>query len=294
MSSQPGILAPLPRVARHLTLRLTEPELARAALGALGGLDVADDVVVGLGPSLLSAAGFTVPGLHELARPEGAAVEVPVTPRAVWLWLRGDDTGALIVRGRELAAQLSPMLEVEEAVDSFVHLDSRDLSGFEDGTENPEGEAAEAAALCRGRGADLEGSSFVVVQRWVHDLDRLSALDTAAQSRLIGRDKVTNEELADAPASAHVKRTEQESFDPPAFVLRRSMPWSSGREHGLVFVAFGASLRAFDLLLRRMVGADDGVVDGLFSFTRPVTGAAFWCPPVRDGRLNLAALASGS
>jgi len=82
----------------------------------------------------------------------------------------------------------------------------------------------------------------------------------------------------------------QESFQPEAFVLRRSMPWADATNEGLVFVAFGKSFNAFDALLRRMVGAEDGVTDALFSFTRPISGSYFWCPPVANGRLDLTAL----
>ena len=89
----------------------------------------------------------------------------------------------------------------------------------------------------------------------------------------MGRRLVDNEEIDDAPASAHVKRTAQESFDPEAFVVRRSMPWSAGREAGLQFVAFGRSFDAFEAQLRRMVGLEDGIVDGLFRISRPRTGS---------------------
>jgi putative iron-dependent peroxidase len=65
------------------------------------------------------------------------------------------------------------------------------------------------------------------------------------------------------------------------------MPWTDDCGAGLVFVAFGASLDPFEALLRRMVGVDDGIVDALFSFTRPISGAYFWCPGMQDGRLNL-------
>jgi putative iron-dependent peroxidase len=106
----------------------------------------------------------------------------------------------------------------------------------------------------------------------------------------IGRHRAGNEEIDDAPPSAHVKRTAQESFSPPAFVLRRSMPWASGLESGLVFVAFGRSLDAFEAQLRRMLGLEDGIVDALFRFTRPLTGAYYWCPPLADGRLDLRVL----
>jgi putative iron-dependent peroxidase len=74
------------------------------------------------------------------------------------------------------------------------------------------------------------------------------------------------------------------------FGLRRSMPWADATGEGLVFVAFGNSLDAFEALLRRMVGQEDGVTDGLFRFTRPVTGNTFWCPPVKAGHIDLSAI----
>ena len=101
---------------------------------------------------------------------------------------------------------------------------------------------------------------------------------------------VDNEELDDAPAAAHVKRTAQESFDPEAFLLRRSMHWSESGGEGLMFVAFGKSLDAFEAQLGRMTGQEDGITDGLFRFTRPLTGSYFWCPPVAHGKLDLAAI----
>ena len=90
--------------------------------------------------------------------------------------------------------------------------------------------------------------------------------------------------------SAHVKRTAQESFSPEAFVLRRSMPWFEGSEGGLYFVAFAHTLDAFEAQLRRMVGKEDAITDGLFRFSRPVSGGYYWCPPVQGVRLDLRAL----
>jgi putative iron-dependent peroxidase len=128
------------------------------------------------------------------------------------------------------------------------------------------------------------------VQQWVHDLDKFAAMPRKKQDDSIGRRKSDNKELGNAPPSAHVKRTAQESFSPEAFVLRRSMPWVDARQAGLVFVAFGKSVDAFEAQLKRMAGAEDGTVDALFTFTRPVTGAYFWCPPVKNGRLDLRAI----
>jgi len=110
------------------------------------------------------------------------------------------------------------------------------------------------------------------------------------QDHMIGRRKRDNKELDNAPASAHVKRTAQESFDPTAFILRQSMPWADAHQAGLVFVAFGKSFGAFNALLRRMVGAEDGIADALFTFTRPLSGSYFWCPPMKNRRLDFRAL----
>jgi putative iron-dependent peroxidase len=97
--------------------------------------------------------------------------------------------------------------------------------------------------------------------------------------------------LSGGGASSHVKRTAQESFEPKAFVLRRSMPWADGMCGGLNFVAFGKSFDAFEAQLRRMVGAEDGITDALFKFTLPITGSYFWCPPMAGNRLDFRALA---
>jgi putative iron-dependent peroxidase len=124
----------------------------------------------------------------------------------------------------------------------------------------------------------------------VHDFQRFDAMSSKEQDNSVGRRRSDNKELTAAPRSAHVKRTAQESFSPEAFILRRSMPWSDGNAGGLNFVAFGKSFDAFEAQLKRMVGAEDGIADALFKFTRPVTGSYFWCPPVTKGRLNLRAL----
>ncbi|MFU1924255.1 hypothetical protein ACM6PT_44855, partial [Klebsiella pneumoniae] len=79
-------------------------------------------------------------------------------------------------------------------------------------------------------------------------------------------------------------------FEPAAFLLRRGAPWSDEYRAGLLFAAFGRSFEAFEVQWLRMIGVEDGVLDGLFRFTRPISGSYFWCPPMADGRLDLSAL----
>jgi len=290
MTAQTGILADVPTAARYLLFRQNPDSDPRPALQALAGSIDGDASVAGLGRSLVLSLGANIAGLGCFPASSAAGIEVPSTPAALWLWLRGDDHGELLQRGRALQQKLSPAFSLEQAIDSFRYDIGRDLSGYVDGTENPDGDDALSTALLSGAGPGLDGSSFVAVQRWVHDLDALDAMPAQQRDHAIGRRISDNEEIEDAPASAHVKRTAQEDFSPEAFVLRRSMPWTCGNDAGLVFVAFGRSFDSFEALLRRMVGEDDGINDALFQFTRPISGSYFWCPPTKDGRLDLSAI----
>ena len=106
----------------------------------------------------------------------------------------------------------------------------------------------------------------------------------------MGQRHGNNEELEDAPESTHTNRAAQESFTPEAFVVRRSMPWAENGQAGLMFLAFGHSFDAFEAQLRRMSGLEDGIVDGLYRISTPLTGGYYWCPPLKDGRLDLSAV----
>jgi putative iron-dependent peroxidase len=291
-NQQPAILLPVPAVGRYLFFALAQPGLAREALKRLVPLGDGDAVLVATGPQLVAALGATVPGLREFPVMSGHGVEVPSTPTALLCWLRGRERGDLVFKTRALEKALAPALHLDRVIDAFCHRRGanglgRDLTGYEDGTENPEGAAAEVAALVHGQGEGLDGGSFMAVQQWLHDFDAFEAMSSTVQDDVIGRRRSDNEELEDAPASAHVKRTAQESFTPEAFVMRRSMPWVQGRQAGLMFVAFGQSLDAFEAQMRRMAGQEDGITDALFRISRPVSGAYFWCPPLRDGGLDL-------
>lgn len=287
---QSGILAAVPPLARHLFFSITAPERLGEALDALAPLVDGDEVVVGFGESLVLALDHKLADLRAFPALSGAGVDVPSTQHALWCWLRGDDRGVLLHRARAITAALAPALRLEQGTDTFRYDTGRDLTGYEDGTENPEGDDAVAAAFVTGKAAGEDGGSFVAVQHWTHDLDHFAALPSAEQDNIVGRRKSDNEELEDAPESAHVKRTAQESFEPEAFVLRRSMPWAEGGAAGLLFVAFGRTLDAFEVQMRRMAGLEDGIADALFRFSKPVTGGYYWCPPLREGRLDLRAL----
>lgn len=290
MPAQPGVLSPVPREARFLELDLAPGASAAVLLSRLASLDIDADLLVGIGRSLALAAGADVPGLLVHPHHVGPGFEVPSTPTALWLRVVGEDRGHILHRSREILAALGDTVTVERVIDAFRYRGGDDLSGYEDGTENPVGDAAVAAAVCQDGGPGIAGSSFVAAQQWVHDLDVFEAKSPLERDHTFGRRHSDNEELDDAPDSAHVKRTAQEDFEPEAFMVRRSMPWTDGTRMGLVFLAFGKSFDAYSAVLRRMVGLDDGITDGLFTFTRPISGGFWWCPPVVDGKLDLRAL----
>ena len=290
--AQTGLLLPLPQNARYLTFALAReaPITAiGAALQALREYADGEATVVGIGQTLVDALRASVAGLKTCPPLTAPGLSITIGPEVLWIWLRGDDRGEILHRSRRITRLLAPAFALHSGVDAFKHDGGRDLSGFEDGTENPSGAAAIAAAIVGGD-SPLAGSSYVATQLWRHDFDRLEAMSRDAQDNAIGRRLADNEEIADAPVSAHVKRTAQESFSPEAFVLRRSMPWAEGNDGGLMFVACGASFAAFEAQLARMVGREDGVTDALFSFTQPLNAAYYWCPPLKDGQLDLAPL----
>jgi putative iron-dependent peroxidase len=287
---QPAILRDVPSLGRHLVYELHAGTDPRPALVRLRELPSSERTVIGAGVPLVAAVGASIRGLRAFPGIAGAACAFPSTQRALWAFLAADDASDLHDRTRALQALLGDGFSLHEEVSCFRYREGRDLSGFVDGTENPRDERAVAAAIVTGAGPGMDGSSFVAVQRFVHDLDRLGRLPADARDAVIGRRLSTNEEMAEAPASAHVKRTAQESFDPPAFMVRRSMPWGGAGEQGLYFVAYGESLDRFERALRRMAGLDDGIVDSLLTFTRAVSGGYFWCPPVANGRLDWSAI----
>lgn len=285
MNYQKGIIGAIPDQARHLFHDLKPGGDPGPALQKLARFAAGNDMVCGLGYSLLQQLGIEVPGIHEMPQFKSAQQHIPANSHALWCWLRGKDRGALLHLCREVNALLADSFEPVLNIDAFNYDGGRDLTGYEDGTENPEGQAALETALVSCNDPNLDGGSFVAVQQWLHDLDAFGAMNKSQQDNVIGRERISNDEMDDAPPAAHVKRTAQEDFDPEAFVLRRSMPWSGDKGEGLVFVAFGRDFYAFEALLNNMLGNNDGITDNLFQISKPLNGAYFWCPPVKDGLL---------
>lgn len=287
----PLALDPAPPAALALWLRAAAGPSAVAT--ALSAARLPAGVLLGLGRPLIDqvAGPHVIPALQSMRDRggEGGAPLCPADQGELWLLAHGDDPGAALLLARAALAALGPSFTLVAERSLYRHREGRDLSGYVDGTENPTGEdAVEVAIIAEG---PLAGSTFAAVQPWAHALDRLARHAPAARDALIGRRAEDDVELEDAPPQAHVRRTAQEDFAPPTFLLRRSMPFGGLAQHGLLFISFSADAGAFDRVFGRMLGDDDGVVDAIFAFSAVIGGGHYWCPAVdEDGRLVLDAL----
>lgn len=182
----------------------------------------------------------------------------------------------------QLAKRLGDRVKVLDEVHGFRYLDSRDLTGFIDGTENPSGDAQRAAvALIGDEDPDFAGGSYVFVQRYVHKLNTWAALSEPEQEAAIGRSKADSKELPETikPPSAHISRVVIEENGEELEIVRHSFPYGTLNEHGLFFIAYTRNLDIPEHMLRRMLGATgDGHHDRLMDFTQAVSGAHFFVP----------------
>lgn len=286
--AQPAILAELPPCGRSMVFRLSAGADARPSLAALAAGFSLDRGVVAVGAALATELGHPIPGLRDFPALASPAGTIPSTQGDLWVFLRAADRAGIFDRSVEIVNLLGAAFELIDAMDTFAY-GGRDLTGYVDGTENPTGEKRISATLVKGK-PGLDGSSFVGVQRWTHDLTVFHRHSPEDRDNMIGRRREDDEEIEDAPPSAHVKRTAQEDFDPEAFMFRRSMPWSDTRRNGLEFIAYARSFGPFDQMLQRMTGLEDGIIDALFTFSRPITGGYYWCPPVKGDQLDFSAL----
>ena len=214
----------------------------------------------------------------------------PGTQHDLWVWLAGTGEDVLLDGARQAAAVLAPVATVAEEVPAFIRRDSRDLTGFIDGTENPPVEEAFDVAVLPEPGPGA-GGSFAITQRWHHDLVAFDALAVGEQEAVIGRSKPDSIELDDdvKPPDAHIARVviEDESGE-ELEIYRRSTPFGTVRGHGLYFFAFSADLERLDRMLARMFGTSgDGLHDRLTEFSTPSSGSYYFVPSLE----SLAAIA---
>lgn len=233
--------------------------------------------VVAFGPNTLHTALNTPAGLHRF-QPYAGQHTAPATQADVFIWLHGSRRDELFARAIEWRDTLAPHAAIVREEQGFVFRDSRDLTGFVDGTANPKGDARHETALIDH--GPHTGGSFVLAQRWVHDLVGFGHLAIGDQEQVIGRTKPDSIELTgDAmPPDSHVSRTDL----PGASIFRRSVPVGGVRDAGLFFLAFSRDQGRFVRLLDSMFGrAEDGRHDRLLGYSRPISGSFYYAPPTQ-------------
>lgn len=165
----------------------------------------------------------------------------------------------------------------------FRYFDNRDLIGFVDGTENPTGRAAAEATLIGSEEPMFEGGSYVIVQKYLHDLKGWNSLPTEEQEGIVGREKLSDIELADSvkPSHAHNALTTIEKDGDEVQILRDNMPFGTvgNCEYGTYFIGYARSPEPIEEMLTNMfIGRPEGNYDRLLDFSRAVTGSLFFVP----------------
>jgi putative iron-dependent peroxidase len=183
----------------------------------------------------------------------------------------------------QIMARLGDAVSAADEVHGFRYFDDRDLLGFVDGTENPRGEAVIDAAIIGEEDAAFAGGSYVIVQKYLHDMDGWNALPTEAQERIIGRTKLSDIELDDAikPTSAHNALTVVTENGQELEIVRDNMPFGRAGtgEFGTYFIGYCRTPRVTEQMIENMfVGRPPGNYDRLLDFTRAVTGTLFFVP----------------
>ena len=253
-----------------------EMQAVRAALRQLNSLkSEKTPVLMAFGPALWEQLDtrFSFP-------PFSLEGHVPATQGDLWVWVQAKERGDLFDAGMQVRDAVGELLSTQLELNSFVYHDMRDLTGFVDGIGNPTGDKAEKAAFIAEPHPGA-GGSWVLTQKWVHDLKKFNQLPVNEQENVFGRTKEDAVEFDEErmPANAHVGRTDVDRDGVPQKMWRRSVPYGDSSEHGLYFLAFCCELDRYDYLLRRMYGiADDTVKDRLLDYTRPVMGSWWYAP----------------
>jgi porphyrinogen peroxidase len=223
-------------------------------------------------------------GLHVLPKIAGERHVSVSTPGDLLFHIRATRLDLCFELAQRLTEALEGHARVIDEVHGFRSFDERDLLGFVDGTENPEGGAAESSALIADEDPDFAGASYVVVQKYVHDLKGWDALGVEAQERAIGRTKLSNLEMPDdvKPPNSHVALTVIEDEDgEEQQILRYNMPFGrvGAAEFGTYFIGYARTPAVIEQMLTNMfVGSPPGTTDRILDFSTAVTGTLFFVP----------------
>ncbi|RDI51813.1 Dyp-type peroxidase [Nocardia mexicana] len=222
--------------------------------------------------------------LHEFPGYFGERHQAPATPGDLLFHIRAEAPDACFELAMTIGDRLRGAATIVDETIGFRYFEVRDLLGFVDGTENPEGRQASSAALVGDEDPDFAGGSYVVVQKYTHDLDSWNALSVEEQERVIGRTKLGDYELSDEdkPLNSHVAvNTLYDADGTQRQIVRANMPFGSVRagEFGTYYIAYAATPSVTERMLERMfLGSDEATYDRILDFSTAVTGTLFFTP----------------
>ncbi|WP_353170629.1 Dyp-type peroxidase [Acinetobacter rudis] len=239
---------------------------------------------IAFGPKLWTQLYATaVPGLKALAPIQGA-FNMPAIEADLLIHIASARADLCFALSQSFFTGIQDQVELLDERVCFRYMDSRDLTGFIDGTENPQfpDDRAETALLGEEAGVFADGS-FVFAQRYIHDLDKWQRLKVDAQENVIGRSKLESIEMDDEtkPENAHIARVViEDDAGEEMEILRHSLPYGDGQgEKGLFFIAYTKDLNIIDHMLEHMFGrSGDAIHDRLLHFVTAIDGAYYFAP----------------
>ena len=293
-----AVSAPLSRAAIFLVVTLNPGSDVRATLRSFcpdlakliraiefRDLEGALSCVTGIGPDAWDRLfGSPRPAeLHAFKEIRAGERHAVSTPGDLIFHIRAKRMDLCFEMATQIMSRIGKAVSPVDEVQGFRFFDDRDLMGFVDGTENPRGAAVAAAVLIGDEDASFAGGSYVIVQKYLHNLDAWNALSTEAQERIIGRTKLSDIELDDSvkPTSAHNVLTTIVEDGKEIKILRDNMPFgrASQGEFGTYFIGYSRSPRTIEQMLDNMfIGRPPGNYDRILDFSRAVTGNLFFVP----------------
>lgn len=210
--------------------------------------------------------------------------EMASTQEDLWFWIHGEDRGDVMNAVLQVQQAVRGLLVINLDLSGFKNREARDLTGFVDGTENDKGDERGVTAQIP-EGELGAGGSYVLTQKWKHDLAAFNELSVSEQEKVFGRTKQDDIEMSEEeiPEDAHVNRTDVDIDGVSQKIYRRSTPYGGAKDHGLYFVAFACSLARIHIQLERMLGnTEDGLSDALMNFSEAETGAYWFMPAQQD------------
>ncbi len=268
-----GLLEDVTSLERSVGFRLPEGKL---------------DCVVGIGSAAWDRLfdGRRPAELHPFRPLEGAKHHAPATPGDLLFHVRANRMDLCFEFVAQVMTRLAGRVTVRDEVQGFRYFDERDLIGFVDGTENQAGKDARIAALIGDEDPDFAGGSYVIIQKYLHDLGAWNQLTVEDQEKVIGRSKLSDIEMPDdvKPSNSHVALNT--IIDPDGTqrqILRANMPFGSPSrgEFGTYYIAYAATPAVTEQMLANMfIGKPTGNYDRILDFSTAVTGSLFFVPTI--------------